>query len=408
MGHYLESSFSVMEQTDLLQWLGNAKKTGVLRVTRESTVHRIYFKDGVIVASSSNEPRLLLGQFLIGHGRLDEGSLQEFMRLQERTGQPLGQLLVEAGKISEPELLRLVTAKAEEVVFGLFEWPQGDFRFEAEASPPKDGASVELNVHELLLEGIRRLDELKHIRDVFRSPYVVLHRTDVRPDPPMVASHLGRRLYDLIDGHRTMGEIILLCRTSEYLAGYFLVRLLDRGMIHVGETREPDVDVTQDITAIGRLRELVASGEYEEAVDLIDRCALTAGADELLGLLIAKAEAGLLANAYRSEIPPDAVPERIHEDRLAGSGETLPSEDLFLLDLIDGHWDVRSLGWIAPMRKVDVVRGLLRLLRNGYITLHSMVESQDAPGPRPAPEATPVLEGRIESDIDTVMLRLGG
>ena len=58
---FLEASFDVMEQPDLLQWLQSAKKSGVLRVASGATVRRIYFKDGGIVACMSNEPRLLLG-----------------------------------------------------------------------------------------------------------------------------------------------------------------------------------------------------------------------------------------------------------------------------------------------------------------------------------------------------------
>ena len=86
----LESSFDVMVPADLLQWLRNARKTGVCRFQRDAATRRIYLEDGRIIACSSNEPHLLLGQFLISNGRIDATTLQACMKLQEESGQTLG------------------------------------------------------------------------------------------------------------------------------------------------------------------------------------------------------------------------------------------------------------------------------------------------------------------------------
>ncbi len=404
---YLESSLDVMEQTDLLQWLQSARKTGMLRVSSGVAMRRIYFKDGAIVACLSNEPRLLLGQFMLANGRIDEATLQEFMKLQERTGENLGKLLVDAGRVSEGELQLLLIAKAEEVLFSVLEQEHGNFRFEQDQSPAEDSMPVELNVQTVLLEGIRRLDELERIRLVFRSPHVVLHKTEKSPDKPTIASYMGRKLYESIDGRRTLAEIILLCRTSEYLAGYFLLRLVERGLVRVGDARAPGANVVHDESAVTRLRELVASGEYEEAVDLIDQCGITPDGDEFLELLIAKVEAGFLANAYRTQVPPDAVPRLIRSDGVPANREMLNSEDLFLLDLIDEHWDVRSLIWIAPMRKIDVVRGLLRLRDYGCIELRSGATSSDPPAHLIPAFDEPVGGVDPQTEINRILHRLG-
>jgi hypothetical protein len=404
---FLESSFDVMEQPDLLQWLQSAKKTGVLRVASGATMRRIYFKDGNIIACSSNEPRLLLGQFMLANGRLEEATLQEFMKLQERSGTNLGRLLVDAGRISEEELQFMLTAKAEEVLFGILEQEQGNFRFEDDQHPPADSMSVDLNVQTVLMEGVRRLDELGRIRKRFRSRHVVLHKTEKEPDRPTIASHMGRKLYESIDGKRTLAEIILLCRTSEYLAGYFLLRLADRGLIRVGEIRAPGANLVRDDSAVTRLRELVASGEYEEAVDLIERCGITPDGDEFLELLIAKVEAGFMANAYRTLIPPDAIPQRVESDLTSLKQELLNSEDMFLLDLIDGHWDVRSLIWIAPMRKIEVVRGLQRLRDYGCIQLRKGDNRSEA-STHAIPRFEAPTEGRDpQTELDMIMRKLG-
>jgi hypothetical protein len=394
----LESSFDVMEPADLLQWLRNASKTGVCRFQHNTATRRLYLEDGRIIACSSNEPHLLLGQFLISNGRIDATTLQTCMKLQEESGENLGRLLVGAQKISKTDLERLLTAKAEETVFGLFDWPEAKFCFDADHDPPSDAMRVDLDIFAVVMEGSRRRDEIVHARTVFHSPSLVLHKTQRVPDEPTVASHMGRRLYESINGKRTLGEIILYCRVSEYLAYSFLVRLVERELIRVGDIRvsESDVADEQGQLAVTELRELMEFGEYEEALELISRRGLTPDGDDLLSMLVAKAEAGFLAKAYRTQVPPDSTPQRVGGNAPPKKSEGLTNEEFLLLDLVEGKWDVRSLVWVSPMRKVDVVRGLVRLERAGHITFQSRGSGSGLPQHASKDKGEVVDEGTAE------------
>ena len=72
----------------------------------------------------------------------------------------------------------------------------------------------------------------------------------------------------------------------------------------------------------------------------------------------------------------------------------LSPDEVFLLELVDGNWDVRSLVWISPLRKVDVIRGLVRLQDLGYIDL--------LPPENKAASETPKNE-RAEHTVDDVV-----
>ena len=71
---YLESYLEVMDQTDLLQWFQHSRKTGACNFTRGHKSCKLYVRAGQIVACESNEPHLLLGQFLISSGRITPAS----------------------------------------------------------------------------------------------------------------------------------------------------------------------------------------------------------------------------------------------------------------------------------------------------------------------------------------------
>jgi hypothetical protein len=359
-----------MDQADLLQWFLLARKTGSCSFSQGHKNRKLFVRDGQIVACESNEPHLLLGQFLISSGRIAPGVLRNSMLIQERTGTTLGKILVEAGRISEDELQRLVIAKAEETVVGLAEWGHGVFRFVPDIEPSQNSMRVELSIQYVLLEGARRVDEMRKALEILKSIDAVLYKTDRPVDEPTIASFMERRLYQLIDGQRTTAELILQCRTSRYAAYTYLCRLVDRGLIRVGEVREEPVEQgTRDRPdlALSELQQLVLHEHYEPALDLIDRQGIAPRHDDILSMLIARAEAGYIASVYRTKLPPDSVPHPADQDSTIRGD--LSADEMFLLELVDGSWDVRSLVWISPLRKIEVIRGLVRLLDLGYIQM---------------------------------------
>lgn len=161
----------------------------------------------------------------------------------------------------------------------------------------------------------------------------------------------------------------------------------------MGEPRQSEATRAGSDSAAATLHRLVSAGSYDGAIDLVARCGLTADGNDLTSMLVAKAEAGFLANAYRTRTPPGAVPHRQVAES-SPDGTPLHQNESFLLELIDGRWDVRSLVWIAPMRKVDTVRALLRLIDLEYIDMAGPM-SADRPG-----QELPVV-GR--EDIDNVL-----
>jgi len=78
-------------------------------------------------------------------------------------------------------------------------------------------------------------------------------------------------------------------------------------------------------------------------------------------MMLAKAEAAFVASMYRGGLPPESVPvlkKRIEELQQPD----LSAEDLFLMDLLDGVWNVKTIVWIAPLRSFQVLRTLQSML----------------------------------------------
>jgi len=71
-----------MNLTDLLQFLATARKSGTLKFDQGKITKQIYFKNGMIVGSKSNDPREYLGQVLLHYGKVDEIQLKVAREMQ--------------------------------------------------------------------------------------------------------------------------------------------------------------------------------------------------------------------------------------------------------------------------------------------------------------------------------------
>ena len=78
----LQGSLSTMSVSDLLQFLAVSRKTGLLKFSQQKVRKGIYFENGIIVGSSTNDPREYLGQVLMHYGKIDEAQLQAAMEVQ--------------------------------------------------------------------------------------------------------------------------------------------------------------------------------------------------------------------------------------------------------------------------------------------------------------------------------------
>ena len=72
----IAGNLRTMSLADLLQWLSASHKTGTLVVDGTSHTKRLIFRRGDIVAVSSDNPREMLGYYLVGWGYCSEEDLE--------------------------------------------------------------------------------------------------------------------------------------------------------------------------------------------------------------------------------------------------------------------------------------------------------------------------------------------
>jgi len=412
---------STMSLIELLRWAAAGQRTGVLEVEQNRICRRIEFRKGWIGACSTDDPPAQLGQILLSRGRIDRDRLREALERQERTGQSLGVVLVQMGVLAPREVLRYIAEKAEETIQGLFDWDDAVFRYHEGATLEPDQIEVNLSVDEIIDRGLRHQAELGRIRQHFTSSGIVLERSEAQPPARLFEHEVGRRIYESVDGQRTIAEILLHAHASAFLVIKLLSRLYERGVVRICGERSVDpgsptlLDLPRSMRRkeswswtqedLGRLVEgdlpegvhvapapdelypdelarrqdeldaevdvaarLMHRREYAATLELLNASYRANPGDGYLRRLISRAEQAYTDRLRRRDFSYDRTPVAI-PDALADPRVDVRSEESFLLSLIDGETDIKSILWLSPLREVDVLRALERMLDRGLIRI---------------------------------------
>jgi hypothetical protein len=224
-------------------------------------------------------------------------------------------------------------------------------------------------VEDVLLEGLRRYDELQVLLKAFPPGEFALQRTD-RPVPGAVARNPEiRRLLEVVDGERTLTDVCLEMHASEFKVSRLAYELYRHKCLTV-VSREPDGGAGEDSGSpaelASRAEELLAAMKLEEAIDLLSRAVSKRSADPALRLRLEEAEQTFVERAYMHYLPPGQVP-CLRQPLEELTGEDLTPQEVFVVSRLNGSWTVKDIVTIAPMREVEALRVLKELRERGVI-----------------------------------------
>ena len=373
----VSGNLKTMLPGDLLQWLSLGQKNGTLVVANKSVEKRIFFKGGRVISSASSDPREYLGQFLISHGFISEQELMKAMEVQQQSGILLGKILVMIDVISEPDLLRLMRLKAEEEIYEIFLWPEGDFHFLDDQLPAMDMIPLQVDVTGIIMEGSRRVDEWSRIREVI--PHGAMVPIESRTIDVANLDEVERTVVKAIDGKRTIAEIELESRASAFVACSILHRLIRDGFVRLVEPGGEKVAAVKEeapfeefsesdevASLLSRAQQALKSKDYEKTQRLLKAAENLDPNQPRVRSAIKGAEAVILADLHAQGLKENRVPRIAKPISDITQMNFTPNEG-FILSRINGQWDLGSLMKISPIREPDAMLIFYKLWKDGVI-----------------------------------------
>jgi len=152
--------------TQVLNLINLARKTGLLTVETSTDTARLYFKDGKLVhAHTAREDGHLTSILLKGDKLTTDRASAIAGRPEVRSDRQLGMLLMNAGYVTEEDIVQSARKYMLDIVATLFEWREGQYEFMPENLPSEDRLTVAISLENVIMERSRRLHESELFQD---------------------------------------------------------------------------------------------------------------------------------------------------------------------------------------------------------------------------------------------------
>ncbi len=227
MEKILEGDLSRFEVPDLLTFLNMGRRTGVLTLERPQQESKLFFREGNPVYSTSTRDALRLGNMLVRLGRVRPDELQRVLG-HLGPGFRIGQALLVEKVLNEEELASFLKVQVSEVIFDTFEWSGGIFTFFDKISPPATAVTLEMDLQNLIMEGVRRIDERGRLAEFFPDLNMIVESVanTERVKATVTLTKEEWQVYFLIDGRRSLAEVCRLAGNPDELATLQILRHL--------------------------------------------------------------------------------------------------------------------------------------------------------------------------------------
>ena len=221
---------------ELMALIASMRKDGILSLHVPHARKVTYFKEGQIVFASSNVEDDRLGEVLWRCGYLSLNQLSQVSDLVEPGKKKLGKILIDKGILTPRQLYEGICDQVLEVVYSMFHFTGGEFVFVEKKLHLKNTIRLDMSTRDVIREGVRRLQELSKLEEVVPDRDAVLVARPVKVEVPL--EEREKHLLSLLDGKRTVGELIEMGHLGEFDSLKAIAKLLTVGQIDQLEPRQ--------------------------------------------------------------------------------------------------------------------------------------------------------------------------
>lgn len=231
----LKGNLRDFSTTQLLNLINLARKTGTLAIDARDDRARLSFREGKLVYATLGQDAHLAA-ILHRSGKLSEEQARTIQtQASAKSDKELGLLLINAGYVSQSDILQSVHTYILGNVYPLFTWPDGNFRFESNVLPFGDRINVSIDLENVIMEGSRRLKEWERLQDELPNLDMALKFAD-RPGANMRNISMSVeewRVVSFINPRNTIRQIAQYNNMSDFQVRKIVYGLLQAGLVEL-------------------------------------------------------------------------------------------------------------------------------------------------------------------------------
>lgn len=232
----LKGNLRDFSTTQLLNLINLARKTGTLTIDLNDTQSRLCFKEGKLIYATQDKQGGHLATVLQQAGKLTEEQAHAIQaRVDIKSDKELGMLLINAGYVSQDDIVRSVHNYILNNVYPLFTWTDGFFRFEASMLPFENRITIPINLENVIIEGSRRMQEWERLQDDLPNLDVALRFVE-HPNARMRDINMSVeewRVVSFINPRNTVRQIAQYNNMGDFQIRKIVYALLQAGLVEL-------------------------------------------------------------------------------------------------------------------------------------------------------------------------------
>jgi hypothetical protein len=232
----LKGNLRDFSTTQLLNLINLAKKTGTLLIEGPGQAAQMSFRGGKLIYAQIGQEDGTLPSILRKAGRLsDEQAKALRTRAASAGDKELGLLLINAGYVSQNDIIATLRNHILDIVYRLFTWAEGLFSFDPTLMPGEDKITVPIDLENVIMEGSRRMREWERLSEELPNLDMALKFTD-RPTANIRSMNLSVeewRVVSFINPKNSMKAIGKANNLSDLEIRRIVYGLLQAGLVEV-------------------------------------------------------------------------------------------------------------------------------------------------------------------------------
>jgi hypothetical protein len=235
----MTASLASMGVADVLSFFNMFRKTGILYLDLSDGNRQVFFQDGEIIFATSQRFEEDLGEILCELGKLERNVLTT-IRSDMEEGATLSQVLVRKNIVAARDLWLATRHQVEAIVYNLFSSQDGGCYFVAQELERDDIVRLSMSTQNLIMEGLRRVDERALYLRRFRSMDASLSYTG--KSPANLSDEEKKLVSFVYSVPATVGQLVARSGLAEFDALRVLYQLLEKGLVEVSQPEEVTVE----------------------------------------------------------------------------------------------------------------------------------------------------------------------
>lgn len=242
----LHGFFRHYHLSDILIGLQKTLKHGSLTIRHGALKKAVYFRDGDMVAATSNLDEDRLGDILLRYGKMDRNQYDQAAEIERETNKPYPKLLVDLGILKAEDLKMTLELQSKVIIESLFPLKDAEFEFREGRHLTGNIVALRLPVADIVFREVKKTAAIELLEEYLLDSIIGFSSTPLNLFQNISLDKKDRAIIALVDGRTTIGDITKIAPDDETETLRTLYALLETRILEIKKEKESSQSMSMD------------------------------------------------------------------------------------------------------------------------------------------------------------------